>query len=330
MREVAALAGVSIKTVSNVVNNNPHVTARTRARVEHAIRQLGYTPNVYARSLRGGRSGVVALAIPSIESPYFAELARSIGRAAQTRGWSVFIDETDGELERELAVLRGLESHMLDGLIFSPLSLGPAEFARLDIGRPVVMLGERSIKVTADHVVIDNVTAAKCATEHLLAIGRRRIAAIGHQPNVATNTARLRVEGYRAALAGAGVVASHEFLREPAAFTREEGANAMAHLLALPEPPDAVFCLDDLMAIGAMRAIHDHGLKVPDDIAVIGFDDIAESRFHTPSLSTIAPHKAMLAESAVALLERQLQCPDKPPEIVEVGFDLLKRESTST
>lgn len=330
LRHVAALAGVSIKTVSNVINDHPHVTPETRAKVEEAIRQLDYRPNVYARTLRGGRSGVIALAIPSIDWPYFAEVGRSVSRAAHRRGWTVFIDETDGDLDREIAAVKGLGPHLIDGLIFSPLSLGPAELASQKVARPVVMLGERSVNGSADHVAIDNVAAAKAATNHLLAIGRRRIAAIGDQPNVATNTARLRVAGYRAALAEAGMPAAAELLREPAAFTREEGARAMADLLALPEPPDAVFCFNDLMAIGAMRAIHDHGLRVPDDIAVIGFDDIAEGRFHIPSLTTIAPDKDYIGEAAVALLERRLS--DKSPseaEEIEVGFELVARESTA-
>jgi DNA-binding LacI/PurR family transcriptional regulator len=330
LRHVAALAGVSIKTVSNVINDYPHVTPETRARVEEAIRQLDYRPNVYARTLRGGRSGVIALAIPTIDSPYFAEIGRSVARAAQRRGWTVFIDETDGELEREVAAVRGLGPHLIDGLIFSPLSLGPAELAGQKVARPVVMLGERSVNGTADHVAIDNIAAARTAVNHLISTGRRRIAAIGDQPTVATNTARLRVAGYRAALAEAGMAADPSLLREPTAFTREEGARAMTELLALAKPPDAVFCFDDLMAIGAMRAIHDHGRRVPDDIAVMGFDDIAEGRFHVPSLSTIAPDKEYIGEAAVALLEQRLA--DSNPrdaQEIEVGFEPKPRESTA-
>ena len=331
LRHVAALAGVSIKTVSNVINDYPHVTAETRAKVEEAIRQLDYRPNMYARTLRGGRSGVIALAIPAIDWPYFAEIGRSVIRAAGRRGWTVFIDETDGDLQREIAAVKGLGPHLLDGLIFSPLSLGPAELAGQKVARPVVMLGERSVNGSADHVAIDNIAAAKAATNHLIAIGRRRIAAIGDQPNVATNTARLRVAGYRAALAEAGMPAVPALLREPATFTREDGAKTMADLLALPEPPDAVFCFNDLLAVGAMRAIHDRGLCVPDDIAVIGFDDIAEGRFHIPSLSTIAPDKEYIGEAAVALLERRLGAASAvQAEEVEVGFDLVARESTAS
>jgi DNA-binding LacI/PurR family transcriptional regulator len=330
LRHVAALAGVSIKTVSNVINDYPHVTAETRAKVEEAVRQLDYRPNLYARSLRGGRSDVIALAIPILDSPYFAELARSVVRAAARRGWTVFIDETEGDPQRELAAIRGLGPHLIDGLIFSPLALGSADIASQRLARPLVLLGERCLDGTMDHVAIDNIAAARVATEHLISLGRRRIAVIGDQPYVATDTARLRVAGYRAALAEAGIAASAAFLKQPAAFTREEGAKAMAELLALPQRPDAVFCFSDVLAIGAMRAIHDHGLRVPDDVAVIGFDDIAEGRFSVPSLSTISPEKDRLGELAVGLLERRLGDNGSgfPAEEVEVNFSLKAREST--
>lgn len=332
LRHVAALAGVSIKTVSNVINDRPHVASEMRVRVEEAIRQLNYHPNLYARSLRGGRSDVIELAIPALDSPYFAELASSVVRAAARRGWTVFIDETDGDPRRELAAVRGLGPHLIDGLIFSPLALGSADIASQRVARPFVMLGERCLDGTIDHIAIDNIAAARTATEHLIEIGRRRIAAIGDQPYVATATARLRVAGYRAALAEAGIAASAALLKQPTAFTREEGARAMAELLALPQPPDAVFCFSDLLAIGAMRAIHDRGLRIPDDIAVVGFDDIAEGRFSVPSLSTISPEKDQIGELAVGLLERRLG--DNPPGIaaeeIEVSFTLEVRESTRT
>lgn len=329
LREVAALAGVSIKTVSNVVHDYPRVAPRTRARVERAIKQLGYRPNLYARSLRGGRSGVIALAIPRIDSPYFAELGRCIINAAREQGWTVFIDETDGDAQREQAIISGLGPHMIDGLIFSPLALGAADLAAHGSDAPVVMLGERTIPGTADHVAIDNISAAHAATAHLIAVGRRRIAAIGDQPYVATETARLRVAGYRAALAEAGIKAEASLLREPEAYTREGGARSMLELLDLDSPPDAIFCFTDLMAMGALRTLHERGVRVPDDIAVMGFDDIAEGRFGVPSLSTISPDKQQIANSAVALLAERLgDGAPGPTREIKISFELVVREST--
>jgi DNA-binding LacI/PurR family transcriptional regulator len=333
LREVAALAGVSIKTVSNVINDRPHVTPETRARVEEAVRRLDYRPNLYARALRGGRSGVIALALPTLDSPYFAEVAHSIVRAAAARQWTVFIDETDGDPARELSVIRGLGPHLIDGLIFSPLSLGPVEITSQRVARPLVMLGERCLDGRTDHVVIDNVAAARMATHHLYDLGRRRIAAIGDQPRVATDTARLRVAGYRAALAEVGLPAATELVKQADAFTREEGARLMAQLLDLRHPPDAVFCFNDLLAIGAMYAARVRGFRVPDDVAVIGFDDVGEGRFANPSLSTVSPDKEAIGEFAVSLIERRLapgSAAGEPPpaEEITVGAALTVREST--
>jgi DNA-binding LacI/PurR family transcriptional regulator len=295
-----------MKTVSNVINDRPYVSAETRERVEQAVRQLGYRPNLSARALRSGRTGVIALAIPRLDLPYFAEVAHSIVRAASKRGWTVFIDETGGDPRLELAAIRGLGPHQIDGLIFSPLALSSAEITNQPMPGPIVMLGERCLDGTTDHVVIDNVAAARIATTHLIAIGRTRIAAIGDQPYVPTNTARLRLAGYRTALADAGLAAHPDLVQSPEGFTRDEGARLMSKLLRLPEPPDAVFCFNDLLAIGAMRAIHQRGLRVPEDIAVVGFDDIDEGRYSNPTLSTIAPDKDQLGEMAVSLIERRL------------------------
>lgn len=331
LRHVAALAGVSIKTVSNVVNGHPHVTPATRAKVEKAIAQLGYRPNMYARTLRGGRSGVIALAIPTIDSPYFAEIGRCVIQAAQHRGWTVFIDETDGQPGRELDAVRGLGPHLIDGLIISPLALSAADLAGQSVARPVVMLGERGVDGTVDHVAIDNIAAALRATNHLIEAGRKRIAAIGDQPYVATDTARLRLAGYRASLAEAGIRADADLVRQPSDFTREEGAKAMRELMALPHPPDAVFCFNDLLAIGAMRTLHELGYSVPDDVAVVGWDDTAEGRFSVPSLTSVSPDKKQIAESAVSLLAGRLAGEAlAAAQEVEVSFTLQIRESSAS
>jgi len=179
LKDVAARAGVSIKTVSNVVNGYLHVAPQTRARVQDAIDALGYKPNMAARQLRRGRSGVIALAVPELQSPYFAEMAGLIVQAAERRSWTVLIDQTDGHADRERALVAGLRRHAIDGLIFSPLALAGEELARGGDDTPMVLLGERVWHGPADHVAIDNTAAATEAVRHLCGLGRRRIAAIG-------------------------------------------------------------------------------------------------------------------------------------------------------
>jgi DNA-binding LacI/PurR family transcriptional regulator len=169
---------------------------------------------------------------------------------------------------------------------------------------PIVMLGEHSVNAAIDHVAIDNVEAARTAVAHLVSLGHRRIAAIGANPH--RGTADLRMQGYRTALAEAGLVAHEELVAPAAKYHRYDGAQAMKALLDLPEPPDAVFCFNDLLAVGALRAAADRGLSVPRDLAVVGFDDIEEGAYANPTLTTISPDKKAIAETAVSLISTRI------------------------
>lgn len=335
LKDVAARAGVSIKTVSNVVNGYVHVSPETRARVQQAIDALGYIPNVAARQLRSGRSGVIALAVPELQTPYFAELAGLIVQAAERRSWTVLIDQTDGHEDRERNLVAGLRRHAIDGLIFSPLALAGEELASTG-DTPMVLLGERVWHGPADHVAIDNTAAAADATAHLAALGRRWIAAIGAQSPASAVTAHQRLAGYRSALAEAGLPEDPALIAEVDGFHRADGAAAMRRLLDGPVRPDAVFCFNDVLALGAVRALLERGLSVPQDVAVIGFDDIEDGRFSTPTLSTIAPDTAGIARLAVDLLAERLgetragagDDPAGPPRELKVDYRLIPREST--
>ena len=330
LRHVAERAGVSVKTVSNVVNDYEHVTASTRARVQQAIDELNYRPNLAARNLRQGRSDVIALALPEIDAPYFAELARSVIKCAEAEGWTVLIDQTDGEVDREQLVLDGIRGRLIDGLIFSPIALGAEELERRRDTVPLVLLGERVYDGPADHVSIDNVAAARMATGHLIELGRRRIAAIGDQPRPQSQTAHLRRRGYQEALAAAGLPESPELVVEVEAYRRADGAAATRHLMALPDPPDALFCFNDLLALGALRALHEAGLRVPEDVAVVGWDDVEDTRYCTPSLTTISPDKRQIATLAVEFLAARLgEGRTGPPREVTADFTLAVRESTA-
>lgn len=331
LRDVAKLAGVSVKTVSNVVNDYVHVTDSTRERVLRAIEELNYRPNPAARSLRKGRSGLIGLAVPEVNIPYFSELAGLVIEAAAEQSWTVLIDQTSGKIEHELLVSEGIRSHLLDGLIFSPIAMGAEELARRRDDTPLVLLGERAFDGPADHVAIDNVAAARDATAHLVSLGRRRIAAIGDQRHVpAGRTAHLRLAGYQQALAEAGLPYEEELVRPADAYHRADGADSMARLLELPEPPDAVLCFADLLALGALRTLLAAGRRVPEDVAVVGFDDIEDGRFSTPTLTTIRPDKRQIAALAVSfLLSRSTDGRDVPRRQVQAAYDLVVRESTA-
>lgn len=329
LRDVARLAGVSVKTVSNVVHDYPHVSDETRKRVEGALVELGYKPNLSARHLRGGRSGVLALAVPELREPYFAELAQNVVSEADRKGYTVLIDQTEGRPSRERLVLEGIRAQLIDGLIFSPLALGRRDLARRVDATPMVLLGERVSGEVADHVAIDNVAAARQAVAYLASLGRRRVAAIGAQHMPSGTTARLRLLGYRQALEQAGLAYDPDLVAETPTFHRAEGRVAMQRLLAHARP-DAVFAFNDLLALGAMRACFEAGAQVPDDVAVVGFDDIEEGTFTTPSLTTVAPDKPAIAATAVGLVLARIGCGAAclPREVV-ASHTLLVRESTA-
>jgi DNA-binding LacI/PurR family transcriptional regulator len=327
LSDVAARAGVSVKTVSNVINDYPHITTQTRAKVEAAIAALDYRPNVSARSLRKGRSDFIALAIPEMASPYFAELGAAISRAAKRRGITVLIDQTEGEASAEKLVLDGMRGQLIDGMIFSPITTVPAKLTVADTGKPLVLLGERPAGGQFDRVAVDSVKASYDATTHLIALGRRRIAAIGVG---GTSTGAVRRKGYRKALRAAGLPHDPALELAGTGYHRPDGAASMHELLALPEPPDAVFCFNDLLALGALRTLADAGLSVPGDVAVVGFDDIEDGRYHAPSLTTISPDKEWLADNAVGLLLERIAGTGEPARRdLTVPYTLEIRESTA-
>lgn len=327
LRDVAAHAGVSFKTVSNVINHHPHVAEATRAKVLASIEALQYRPNQSARSLRHGRSGFLALAVPELASPYFSSLASQVSRAAKAHGRTVVIEETGGDLEQEREALDGLAASLVDGIIFSPLAT-PREVLEDRLGStPLLMIGEHRYPIDADHVAMDSIGAARAMTEHLLATGRRHIAVIGYEDH--RGTGGQRWEGYLQALRAAGIEPTPGHAAEVEAFRREDGARAMAHLLQCSEPIDAVLCFNDLLALGAMRTLREAGVPIPEQIAVAGFDDIEDGRFAHPTLTTVAPDVQFLATEAVRLLVRRTADPTAAAEQVEVPFTIDVRQSTT-
>ncbi|MGW4802240.1 LacI family DNA-binding transcriptional regulator [Nonomuraea sp. NPDC004297] len=326
-RDVARRAGVSPRTVSNVVNNFAYVAEETRALVQRAMDELDYRPNLAARSLNRGRSDLLALVLP-LDVPYFIELAAHVVDRAEERGYTVLIDRTEGVAERERQILmRRDRSALFDGFIFSPLGL-PAEELRRWAGRcPSVTLGEVRVD-GVDHVAIDDTAAARAATAHLASLGRTRIAAIGLVDRPLGNTAAHRSDGYRQALAEAGLPFRPELTVPVRRYQRQDGRAAMEGLLDLPDPPDAVFCYNDLLALGAMRAVLARGLRVPQDVAVAGFDGIEEGRYATPPLTTIVPDKARIADLAVARLLDRIGGDLGPAVQVAAPWRLMVDEST--
>lgn len=329
LRDVAEHAGVSVRTVSNVVNDFHHVSPEMRAKVQSSIDQLNYRPNLLARSLRQGRTGILTLLLPQIAVPYFGELAHAIVERASELGTTVLIDETGGVPDRELELIEtASRSRWVDGVLLSSLGLDARALAALQVSVPVVLLGERTASATHDHVGIDNVAAARDAVRHLLDSGRRRVAAVGGTGRAGDATSQLRLRGYRQALRAAGSPVDPALHARTPDYSRASGAAAVRDLLAGGERPDALLCLSDDLAAGALRGLHDRGVRVPDDVAVVGFDDVDSSRFAVPSLSSVAPDKAELARVALAMLLERVGGLEVAPRDVRVPHRLVVRESS--
>jgi LacI family transcriptional regulator, repressor for deo operon, udp, cdd, tsx, nupC, and nupG len=330
LRDVADHAGVSVKTVSNVVHGHPAVSRPMRSKVQASIEALGYVPNISARSLRTGRSGLIGLAVPRITDPYFCDVAAAVIDAAAARGLSVLVEQTGGEFVRENDVLLGRRPTIVDGLILSPISVSQAALDEASPGVPLVLLGEHLLASQRSRVAIDNVAASAQAVGHLLRLGRRRIVAVGAKRGSTAATAELRLAGYRRAMTEAGVEPDGALEVATDDFTRAAGILAVDDLVAAGTAFDALFCFNDLLALGAMEALRRHGLVVPGDVAVVGVDDIEEGRHSDPDLTTVAADLSVLAAAAVDSLVRRLDDPASPDgDSIVVPHRLVVRGSTA-
>lgn len=316
MREVAQAAGVSVKTVSNVVNDYEHVSEATRRKVNTAIEALGYVVNVSARNLRLGQTGVISLVIPDLQLPYFAQLSSLVIGEAKKLGLHVIVEPTLYSREGEIDALHGSRQNLFDGVIFSPLELGQEDVDQLKVDYPLVLIGERIFTNTVDHVATENVEGAKRATSYLIQSGCRRVAVLGVHPGEKVGSAGLRFQGYREALEENGIEFDERLVAPAGMWHRVDGVNAMNELLDGDARPDGVVALNDMLASGAMHAIQMRGLKVPDDISVIGFDNSDDSQYLSPPLSSIAPGLEAVARLSVRVLRDRI---DGKTDVLGVG-----------
>lgn len=327
IKDVAQRAGVSWKTVSNVVNDRPVVRPETRARVEAAIAELGYVPNHVGRDLRGGPTRTLALVLPELQNPYFARLAELMQVAARERGYTVSVEVTLGSAEVERAHVRGLVPRPVDAVIISPAALAPADL-QAGIGPRVVLLGEMlPASKEVSHVAIDNIASATDVVRHLVDQGRRRLLFLGVD-GALRSTATDRLAGYRAALRFADLPADPDLIRTVGSWHREAGRRETEAVLEAGIGFDAVVAGNDLLALGAMAALHDRGLRVPEDVAVAGWDDIPEAAWSRPGLTTIAPDLDALIAAALDAALAESGNPSAAGAETVVGHRLLVRGSS--
>jgi LacI family transcriptional regulator len=328
IREIAELAGVSVATVSRVMNGRGDVAPETRELVQKVVREHGYTTNRTARGLSAGRTGLVGATVPHVHPAYFSFILSGASEAAYERDMRLVLCPTAHEHDREVSLLERMMQGTTDGgLLILPQESAEELEQLLEHGYhfvvvdPLQPLTDRIPAVSSAHSA-----GADLAVKHLLSLGHRRIAAItGERGWVATED---RLRGYYAALGAAGILPSPELVVE-AEFQIEPGHRATRRLLDLHEPPTAIFAFNDNLAMGALQAARELGVRVPEDLSIVGFDDLEAAELVSPALTTVRQPLAEMGRMAVSLLERLIEGQRIEALHVELRTQLVVRASTA-
>ncbi|SMP61391.1 LacI family DNA-binding transcriptional regulator [Anoxynatronum buryatiense] len=325
IKDVAKRAGVSISTVSRVINSSKPVKPKTKDRVLEAIEELGYRPNAIARSLKVKHTQSIGIMVPDIANQFYPEVVRGIEDVANMYEYTIFLCNTDLDYEKELQYFTELEEKQVDGLIFMGNLISDALAKQMaDAGIPVVLIGTQHADMPS--VTIDNAKAAKDAVGHLIQKGHQRIGIItGKMKDPLMGKARL--EGYRQALQEAAISWRSELVVE-GGYRFKSGYEGARQLLMLDEMPTAIFVASDEMAIGAMRAILEKGLRIPQDIAIMGFDNVDMAGKVYPSLTTIGQPMYEMGAIGTRLLTKYLQGEAVTASQVVLDYELIERESS--
>ena len=323
--QVAEHAGVSVATVSRVLNGKQAVKEQTRLRVVESVQAMGYRVNQLARSLRTDESRLLLVMVPDIGNPFYAQIVQGINAAVQDQGYSVLLCETGGDANRERRYFDLLSSRRADGAIcLDPYTAQQALHGEA-MHFPWVACCEFDTQANVPYVGIDNRAAARDAVSYLIGKGHTRIAFLNSDTRFMYASERL--QGYTDALEQAGIALNPDYCLQADSLDFAAGKAAVRTLLALPERPTAVFAVSDTLAIGMLRGLHEAQLRVPDDMAVMGFDDIALAQQTFPALTTVAQPMRALGEQAAYALLKQLDDPRTPTTAVLLPHRLVLRES---
>lgn len=328
IKDVARAAQVSITTVSHVVNDTRFVDPATKQRVLTALEELGYQPNSLARSLRSGITRTIGLVVPDASNLFFAEIARKIEDHGFQLGYSVILCNSDNNPEKQSRYIQTLLAKQVDGVIFISSASSPDDLMRLVENNIPVVVADRDVPLElADVVLLDNEQAGYDATRHLFDLGHRRIACITGPNHLAPSMQRF--EGYKRCLQENGIEVNPNWIGM-GDFRFQSGEAAVQRILTSAPRPTAVFVLNDMMAIGAISAAHKAGLSIPQDISVIGFDDIEIDAAVVPALSTMAqPIDEMTQQAMSLLLEHLLGKKHDMNQRVILHAKLIRRDSTA-
>ena len=327
IKDVAELAGVSWSTVSNVIRNSPTVRPETRARVEEAIRALGYRANAAGRQLRQGRSGNVVVAVPSLANPREAELVGPLISAFHRHDFATILEITGGDKELERQVVEGRLRYAVDGSVLLPRALSGIEIARMGTAGPLVLLGEGAVGAGVDSVSGNTQTIALDIIQYLAKQNRTAIAYVGHLATREADDDEVGLSSFVKAMRQSGLPIGSGSVITVDAWTRAEGRRAAEHIADRRNSIDAVICPDDLLAMGVLRGLQERGVSIPGDIAVVGMGGAEEGLFSTPTLTTVTVDPAEVAEVTVKTLVQAINGDDSPPTRRFVGHKIRSGES---
>jgi len=326
IKEVAERAGVSTATVSRVINESSNVSPRLRARVRAAIAELHYSPSRLARHLRSQSTRTIGLIISDIQNPFFTSLVRGVEDVAYQNGYSILLCNADEDPAKEHLYVEVLRAERVAGAIVACTSETCCQALR-EFYLTWVAVDRRVSNLAVDTVVVDNVAGARQAVLHLLDLGHRRIGLIGGP--VTVTTGRERRDGYLAAFAERGVPVPTDLLRI-GDFKEASGHRLVSELLAQPDPPTALFIANNLMTMGALQALQERAVHIPQDVSVVGFDDMPWLPLLAPPLTAVRQPTYQIGKEAAELLFRRLQeGPQKPTEMIVLQPELIIRGSTA-
>lgn len=331
IKDIAKAAGVSHPTVSRALGDSPLISAGTKARIQRLAREMGYSPDAQARSLVMGQTRTVGVVVTTIADPFIAQVVQGVEDAAQEHGYTVILCSSNSEPAREISAVETLRSKRVDGVIVTSSRVGALYLEHLErMGAPVVLVNnhnEQSGRYTFS-VTVDNPHGGRLATEHLIRLGHRRIAYVTGPADHSDDLGRMA--GYRQGLTAAGIPFDPALV-VPGSGRARGGERALLALTAMDEPPTAVFCYNDMTAIGLLCAARRSGLSVPGDLAVVGFDDIPFASYVRPPLTTIAQPKVEMGrramEMALALMAAQDPADEAFSNLVFQG-ELMVRASS--
>jgi LacI family fructose operon transcriptional repressor len=324
IKDVAEVAGVSTATVSRVLSNGLHVRPEVRERVLATVERLGYRPNLVARSLRSQQSSTIGLIVSDISNPFFTALSRAVEDTAYEQGFSVLLCNTDENPEKEAIYLNLMRDTSVAGAIMSPTRQTIANFADSNFPFPIVVVDRSISNGDIDAVLLDNVDAAYRLVTHLIEQGYRRIGALCSE----MSTGLERQIGYEKALRSHGLAPKTEYMKYVAPKV-EAGYAATLKMIDLEEPPDALFTVNSLLAVGALQAIRERGLTIPDDIALVTFDETTWASLVQPAITLVAQPTYEMGKTAAELLLQRIADPDRPTRQVILKGQLQVRGSSA-